>query len=110
MSAPIGNQNARNAREWKDTLKYTLDNFENGAIERGKALREIATKLIEEALDGKMPAIREIADRLDGKPHQAMIELSNNRPIKKLSTAELEAIIQDGIKRNGDDDDIESDK
>ncbi len=72
MSAPIRNQNARKAREWKDVLKYTLDNFEGSAIERGKVLRGIATRLIEKALDGDMQAIKEIGDRLDGKPTQAI--------------------------------------
>ncbi len=74
MSAPIGNQNARKAREWKDALKYALDTFEGGAIERGKALREIATRLIEKALAGDLQAIKEIGDRLDGKPTQAVGE------------------------------------
>lgn len=37
-----------------------------------KALREIAKKLLELAGNGEGWAIREIADRLDGKPAQAM--------------------------------------
>ena len=73
MAAPIGNQNARKAKELKDSLKYVLDNFENSAIKKGQALREIATKLIEKALDGDMAAIKEIGDRIDGKPAQEIM-------------------------------------
>jgi hypothetical protein len=35
-------------------------------------LRAVARKLFEKALDGDLSAIREIADRLDGKPAQAI--------------------------------------
>jgi hypothetical protein len=35
-------------------------------------LRAIAQKLFEKALDGDLSAIRETADRLDGKPAQAL--------------------------------------
>jgi hypothetical protein len=40
--------------------------------EDSKALRGIARSLIMAASDGKMDAIKEIGDRLDGKPAQAI--------------------------------------
>ena len=73
MSAPVGNQNARRAKELRDALNYALNNFENSAIKKGQALREIGRKLVEMALDGNLGAIKEIGDRLDGKPAQAII-------------------------------------
>ena len=36
-------------------------------------LRAVADKLVELAIDGDMQAIKEIADRLDGKPAQAIV-------------------------------------
>lgn len=36
-----------------------------------KGLRKIAKAVIQSATEGKMDAVREIADRLDGKPVQA---------------------------------------
>lgn len=39
----------------------------------GKRLRNIAEKLVVAAEDGEQWAIREIADRLDGKPPQAIV-------------------------------------
>ena len=60
--APIGNQNARKAREWRDALIYVLDNFEDSAIEKGKALREIATQLVhDDRAEGYAePSVRKI--------------------------------------------------
>lgn len=35
-------------------------------------LREVATQLIDKAKEGDLPAIKELADRLDGKPAQQL--------------------------------------
>jgi len=35
-----------------------------------KKLRQIARKLVDKAIEGDVPAIKEINDRVDGKPHQ----------------------------------------
>ncbi len=43
------------------------------AGEDGKALRIVAAKLLEKAAEGDMQAIKELADRVDGKVAQAMI-------------------------------------
>ena len=68
-----GNQNARKAKDLKDALKYVLDNFENSAVMKGQALREVCKMLVEKALDGDMQAIKEIGDRIDGKPAQEIM-------------------------------------
>ncbi len=73
MSAPVGNQNARRAKELRDALNYVLNNFENSAVKKGQALRAIGNKLVEMALDGNLGAIKEIGDRLDGKPAQEIM-------------------------------------
>lgn len=41
--------------------------------EGGTRLRAVADALVVKAMDGDVPAIREIADRLDGKVAQAVI-------------------------------------
>ena len=48
------------------------------------ALRRIAAKLVDRAELGDLAAIREIADRLNGKPAQM-----RNRPVIELTDAEL---------------------
>jgi hypothetical protein len=54
------------------------------------ALRRIAAKLIERAEEGELAAIREIADRLDGKPVQMLDR--RDLPVTELTDAELLAI------------------
>lgn len=63
--AQKGNQNAKKEnRLWADAIRI--------AIVSGKKLRPLAEKLIAKAEEGDMAAMREIGDRLDGKPTQAI--------------------------------------
>jgi hypothetical protein len=65
------------------------------------ALRRIAAKLIERAEAGELAAIREIADRLDGKPAQ-MID-RRDLTLDELTDAELMAIAAGGLHERNDD-------
>ncbi len=47
-----------------------------------KALRSIAKQLIAKANEGDMQAIKELADRLDGKPAQAHMDDETGGPIQ----------------------------
>jgi hypothetical protein len=50
-----------------------------------KGLRLIAKAVIASATEGKMDAVREIADRLDGKPSQSVdIGSDPSRPLKHV--------------------------
>lgn len=77
MGAPIGNQNAREGRIWRDTLRRAL------LAEDGKNLRKIADALVAKAADGDVAAIKEIGDRVDGKAVQS-VELTgaDGGPVK----------------------------
>jgi len=68
MGAPIGNVNAIKGRPWGDALKRALARREAD----GKGLNAIAEVLTEKALEGDLAAIKEIGDRLDGKPAQVI--------------------------------------
>jgi hypothetical protein len=85
MGRPIGSVNRE--KPFTDVLRVAL--LSGG----GRRLRIIADKLAEKAEQGDIQAIREIADRLDGKPVQA-IERHDARPIRLRSDAELLEIIQ----------------
>ena len=65
MSAPLGNKNATKNRPWAEALNRAL------LAEDGKKLRALADKLVDRALDGDVIALKEIGDRMDGKPAQA---------------------------------------
>ena len=65
--APKGNTNGSKNKIWSDALKLELAGNRNA----GK-LRKLAKALIEEALDGNIQAMKELGDRLEGKPAQAI--------------------------------------
>ena len=66
-----GNSNSGRKAEkpFRDALRMELA----AAGEDHKALRIIAAKLVEKAQEGDMQAIKELADRTDGKVPQALI-------------------------------------
>lgn len=67
MGAPLGNQNAvKENRRWLSALNRAI------AQDDGERLRAAAEKLLDKAAEGEPWAIREIADRLDGKPAQVI--------------------------------------
>lgn len=67
-----GNSNAAKGREFRDALRYCLANYdvEKASVPRTEAIYKVAAALITNALTGDNAAIREIADRIDGKPVQ----------------------------------------
>ena len=69
MGAPVGNQNARK-RHWSTAIESAV--LEKDARTKRYRLHAIAGKLIEMAEDGDIQAMKEIGDRLDGKPHQSI--------------------------------------
>jgi hypothetical protein len=93
MGRPIGSLNRQ--KPFNDALLMTL---------RGnpQALRRIAAKLVERAEQGDLAAIREIADRLDGKP----VQLLDRRdvPVTELTDAELHFIAAGGLLERREDD------
>lgn len=62
--------------KFKDALRYALVHYSDDKVKKGKALRHIAKSLVNLAINGEstqaLSAIRELADRLDGKPIQAI--------------------------------------
>jgi hypothetical protein len=51
-------------------------------------LREVAEKLVDEAVKGESWAVKEVADRLDGKPAQAIIGDDESDPIRLIHAIE----------------------
>jgi hypothetical protein len=81
MGRPIGSLNRE--KPFNQALLMTLRS-------NPVALRRIAAKLIEKAEEGELAAIREIADRLDGKPVQMLDR--RDVPLNQLTDEELLAI------------------
>ena len=94
--AQPGNRNAAKGSQFRDALYMALIRYKSKTIKRKKALHHIAEALIDKAIDGDMPAIKEIADRLDGKPAQA-ITGPQGEPITLVERViVVQAIEQDG--------------
>jgi hypothetical protein len=67
MGAPLGNQNSSKAnRLWAETIRRAVVQADP------EKLRRIADKLLAMAEDGDIQAIKEVGDRLDGKPNQTV--------------------------------------
>ena len=67
MGAPLGNQNSSKAnRLWAETIRRAVVQSD------GEQLRRIADKLLFLAESGDIQAMKEIGDRLDGKPSQQL--------------------------------------
>ncbi len=63
--APVGNQNGKKGKLFYDALRVAL------VQEDKKKLRKITDKLVESAENGEPWAVKEIMDRMDGKPVQS---------------------------------------
>jgi len=88
MGRPIGSVNRE--KPFNDALRIAL---------RGDPLRlrRIAEKLATLAEEGDLAAIRELADRLDGKPAQVIDR--RDAVIEELTDADLHLIASGGLER-----------
>lgn len=71
MGAPVGNKNAIGIQDSEKPFREAL----NRAIkqENGKRIRQSAEMLLDKAAEGEPWAIKELADRIDGKVAQQVI-------------------------------------
>lgn len=87
MGAPIGNTNAaKENRRWSETLNRAI------AQDNGERLRKAAEQLLSAAASGEPWAIKEVADRLDGKPAQAITGADGGPLVVIQATAHDEAL------------------
>lgn len=71
MGAPVGNQNAKKAKRWADAVNRALARVAEGqGVEAG--LDKCADQLVAAAVKGEQWALRELGDRVDGKPAQTI--------------------------------------
>lgn len=91
MGAPVGNLNASKSKRWYETLDRAIKQDE------GARLRAAAEKLLDLAAAGEQWAVKEIGDRLDGKPtQQTEISGPDGGAIETISR--IERVIVDGSK------------
>jgi hypothetical protein len=74
MGAPLGNQNAAKAKRWAAAIDRALDRRaqEKGLRDAQEALDQLAEQFLLAVEKGDISAFRELGDRLEGKPAQAI--------------------------------------
>ena len=71
--APKGNQNAIKGRLWNNAINRALEIWDKESrFEGKKALDALAMQLLQKCADGDISALKELGDRLDGKPAQSV--------------------------------------
>jgi len=72
--APFGNQNAKKVYRWRNAIEAALDDWaaHKGVSTSDLALRDLARSLLAAVAAGDIMAVRELGDRLDGKPKQVV--------------------------------------
>jgi hypothetical protein len=81
MAAPVGNQNAKNAKRWQQAIRRALAR-KYGTVDDG--LEQLATKLVNLADNSERWAIEEVGNREDGKPSQ-VIAGDPDEPVRTIS-------------------------
>lgn len=71
MANPTG-KNGREQKPWADAIKRALARAENDPVAGHRTINKLAEQLLSKAAEGDMPALKELGDRLDGKPIQSI--------------------------------------
>lgn len=87
--APEGNNNVVKGKAWRMAIRNAVAHKYNSTYSEG--LAKIAAKLVDAAADGEQWAIKEIAEREDGKAAQGVIVSGDEDggPIKAKVTVEF---------------------
>ena len=96
MAAPEGNKNAVKNKPWADALSRALE-IHKPSDQRVK-LDALACSLVEKAMSGDTNALKEIGDRLDGKPKQQIEATGLDGGAIEISR--IERVITDPANRN----------
>ena len=61
-----------NDKPWQDAIRRAVNEVREGENGAEKRIFTLARKLVDQAIAGDVPALKEIGDRLDGKPVQGI--------------------------------------
>ena len=89
MAGTVGNTNSAKGKEWTAALRRAMAHRAEDGNYRTTLLR-IATAVIAKAEEGDKEAWREIADREDGKPAQAVGQDPDAEPFRHVFTWKTE--------------------
>lgn len=84
MGAPVGNVNAVRNKPWADALRRAVARRVEANDKPG--LNQLAEVLLDKCAEGDLAALKELGDRLDGKPAQAIVGDDDAPPIRQVLT------------------------
>lgn len=88
MGAPVGNTNAAKARIWTEAIKRAISRRYNGDLSHG--LDKLADDFIAAVATGDLASFKELGDRLEGKPAQAVtLGGDEDNPLQHRHTVEF---------------------
>jgi hypothetical protein len=67
IGAPVGNKNASKAKPWSDAIRKAAMRVIATDEGNRKKLDILAERLLTKALEGDVPALKELGDRIEGK-------------------------------------------
>ena len=78
--APLGNQNAAKAKIWTAAIERALH---KRSAKNFAAIDDLAEKLLQQCDAGDITALKELGDRLEGKPvQQSVLSTDSNAPLE----------------------------
>ena len=90
--AQLGNQNAIKAKPWADAIRRALAKQSEGDP---KSLNALAERLLTACSQGEMTALKELGDRLDGKPAQAIVG-DDEQPLQIIALVRYQGAAEAG--------------
>ena len=75
-------------RMWRNAVHLAVKRYVDGSDV--KALTRLADKLVEKGMSGDIAALREIGDRLDGRPTQA-VDMNVTEPVTEIRHVIIDA-------------------
>ncbi len=78
MAAAKGNQYAAKERVWTAAILRVLDKRTKSRADKQDELELLAGKLLDAASTSDMTALKELGDRLEGKPAQSIVGADGN--------------------------------
>lgn len=86
-AAMVGNANAAKDKPWRDALNRAMIRYDGG---KANALNRIAEQTVALAVSGEQWAVKEIADRMDGKAAQSVTVTGDEaNPLRTVTRIEL---------------------
>lgn len=95
MAAPINAKGAKSDKLWRDAIMRAVKRRMSGEGDP-QALDKLVDKCVDMGLEGDMQAIKEIGDRLDGRPAQAIVGGDeDDTPVKIVIVSGVPSVNED---------------